>query len=250
VKESRLTDGDEPSASEIETAFANLGTHKRVASSFGFSREKLSRLIIKYSLRVVSEPHVYYANQTKTYLRDEIERARLAQWIIDEGSISVDYVRRYDKTILVISGSMSDFDAIAFIARIVHKPLSTSRRPEPRVLPHMKFRLDGPRAFATLAVLLDSLIGLKRMEAEAALGFFPPNGSLKGRHTTDEFLLPAWMKFATKTLTGWNGLKEFPLEQKEIENYADSWLDGRIARSRRFISGTPSKPEDNVRQKD
>jgi hypothetical protein len=40
------------------------------------------------------------------------------------------------------------------------------------------------------------------------------------------------------------------MEQKELECYAVSWLDGRIARSRRFFSGTPSEPEDIVRQKD
>jgi hypothetical protein len=250
VKESISTSRFEPSANEIQIAFASLGTHKRVASSFGFSRRKLARLLVKYNLEVVSEPHVFYANQTRVYLQDKIERARLAQWIIDEGSISVNFDSQRNRTILVISGSMNDFDAIALIARIVHKPLTTSKPPEPRVLPHMKIRLESARAYAALEVLLDFLVGLKHLEAEAALRFFSPSGRVKGRHTTDEFLLPAWKEFATKTLTAWNSLKEFPLAARKLESYANSWLQGRIARSRRFVSGTSSKLGSSAQQKD
>lgn len=98
-------DATEPSGDDILAAFARVGTFNRVAASFGFSRRKLSRLVAKYNLRVQSNFFLFRALEMEKHLGAEIDRVRVAQWITDEGSISVDYFSRTDKTILVVSGT-------------------------------------------------------------------------------------------------------------------------------------------------
>jgi hypothetical protein len=85
------------------------------------------------------------------------------------------------------------------------------------------------------------LVGLKAMEARAALKFFPPSGLLRGRHTTDEFLTHVWEEFAIHTLHEWNSRRISKLSDHALENYARGWVEGRIRRARRFVDA-PAQP--------
>lgn len=135
---------------------------------------------------------------------------------------------------------MNDHRSLSAIAKILHTPICSSRTPKPSVLPHVKIRIQTARAYAVLRIVDSHLTGLKKMEADAALEFFPPCGFVSGRHTTDEFLSAVWEGFARRTLTDWNSHRREPLSCHELDTLAKSWLQGRIARSRRFVSVTPS----------
>jgi len=89
-----------------------------------------------------------------------------------------------------------------------------------------------------LEVIAPHLEGLKAMEAKAALQFFPPSGRLRGRHTTDEFLLPVWKDFALNTLSSWNSRRRVKIRQEEILVRAEKWVEGRTRRARRFIDSS------------
>jgi len=91
------------------------------------------------------------------------------------------------------------------------------------------------KAYALLETILPHMFGLKAMEAKAALSFFPRSGTLNGRHTTDEFLLPVWKEFAITSLKAWSVGRRRPLSAEEINKRAEAWVEGRISRARRFL---------------
>jgi hypothetical protein len=101
-------------------------------------------------------------------------------------------------------------------------------------------RVEGPRAYALLQAVLPKLLGLKKSEAEEALAFFPSTGRMKGRHTTDEFLLPIWKRFAIDTLRQWNSRRREKHTDTELNDLARTWVEGRIRRARRFIRSQPT----------
>jgi hypothetical protein len=80
------------------------------------------------------------------------------------------------------------------------------------------------------------LVGLKLQEAVEAMRFFPPSGITKGRHTTDEFLEGAWLKYARRSLYEWNSRRRVKLNDDELESKARSWVVGRARRARRFLN--------------
>jgi hypothetical protein len=69
---------------------------------------------------------------------------------------------------------MNDNAVLARIAGILHMTIISSKLPGPRTLPMRAVRIQCAKAYALLEVLQDYLVGLKKREAEAALGFFPP----------------------------------------------------------------------------
>jgi hypothetical protein len=80
------------------------------------------------------------------------------------------------------------------------------------------------------------------MEAKAALLFFLPSGSLRGRHTTDEFLVPVWRVFAKAILKAWSARRRQKLTVDEIRGMTETWVEGRFKRARRFIDKAAESP--------
>jgi len=165
------------------------------------------------------------------------DRSMVSQWLMDEGSVSVCYSRQYDSTQLLVCGSMNDYEVLSRISEVLRVAISSSKSPSLTTLPMGAIRVQSARAYALLEVLLPNLVGLKAKEATAALAFFPPSGKMAGRHTTDEFLFHVWKTYALKTLLEWNSRRRVKISQEEIESRGTSWLESRIARSRRFLVG-------------
>jgi len=164
----------------------------------------------------------------------------LAQWLMDEGSVTVAHSIQKESTILLVCGSMSDYEVLSRMSRILGAPITSSKVPYVTALPMGAVRVQGARAYAVLQILLPKLVGLKRMEAMEALKFFPPSGIVKGRHTTDEFLAKAWNAYAHRTLHDWNSKRRIKLSEHELDSLARSWVEGRMRRARRFIEGGAS----------
>jgi hypothetical protein len=233
--------GKDPPKEVLEAAFNELGTHSAVASAFGVSRAVVTRWLNQYQMEVTFRPETGAASYIKRLMAKNEDRQTIAQWLVDEGSVSVAYLRRDDLTSLIVCGSMNDFDVLTRISTILGKPITCSKSPSASVLPLGMVRVHGAKAFALLQILLDSLFGLKAMEAKAALEFFPPSGSLKGRHTTDEFMIPVWREFALRTLKAWNSRRRLKMEPDEIERLSETWVEGRIRRARRFVDAPGEK---------
>lgn len=186
-------------------------------------------------MNVTSRPELRYANSSRERLARAEDQELIAQWLMDEGSVSVAYYRRTDRTILLVCGSMNDYDVLSRISVVLGAPITSSRSPSLTILPMGAVRVQGARAFALLEVLIPRLVGLKAMEAAAALKFFPPSGLVKGRHTTDEFLATVWRQYARKCLFEWNSRRQVKVGDDELEKWARSWVEGRIRRARRFV---------------
>ncbi|HEV2226300.1 MAG TPA: hypothetical protein VGR56_05785, partial [Nitrososphaerales archaeon] len=163
------------------------------------------------------------------------DRDRVAQWLMDEGSVTVSYFVRPDYTILIVCGSMNDYVVLSRISSILGVPITSSRVPSATILPVGAVRVQGARAYALLETLLPHLAGLKASEAKAALAFFPQTGRITGRHTTDEFLVSVWKEFAVSSLKSWNARRRRKLSDDELVNLSRTWVEGRIRRARRFI---------------
>ncbi|MCS4539415.1 MAG: hypothetical protein HYU03_01820 [Thaumarchaeota archaeon] len=169
-------------------------------------------------------------------LADPIDRARLAQWLVDEGTVSVSYDAVQNTTRLVVAGAMTDVEAISRIAGILNAPVTnTGVNFDRPILPAFSIVLRSAEAYAVLRILQTELVGLKAEEAEAALAYFPPSGYMRGRHTTDEFLLPIWRDFATGVVHRWNARKKLPLDGDSLTKIVDRWMEGRINRARRNL---------------
>ena len=225
----------DPPPDLLLTAFDELGTHKAVAAAFGVTRHVVTRWILLYGLDVVSRPYIRHSNFIRKCLEDQRDRIRVAQWLVDEGSVSATYSHRSDYTSLLVCGSMNDSDAISVISSILQTPSTCSRSGRITALPLLGIRVVSAKAHALLEILLPEMKGLKAMEARAAISFFPPSGIVPGRHTTDEFMLSVWRNFAIDTLKSWNQKRRQKLSDYEMANMARTWVEGRIRRARRFI---------------
>lgn len=225
----------DPLEAKLKNAFEEFGTHRSVAAAFGVSRSTVRRWLRDHEMKVVSRPEI--ALSKSMFLRVNLgdDRLTLSQWLMDEGSVTVNYVLRDNLTSLVVCGSMNDYEVLSHISAVLGVPITSSRLPTLRVLPLGAVRVSSARAFALLRILEPHLTGLKAMEAKAALNFFPSSGTLRGRHTTDEFLLPAWRKFALQTLHAWNLRRIRKIEEEEIQERARTWVEGRVRRSHRFL---------------
>jgi len=179
----------------------------------------------------------------RRHLRDESDIKRISQWLMDEGSVSLAHFPRGDYTALIVCGSMNDYSVLSSISTLLETPITSSKAPSATTLPMGAVRVQGARAYALLEILKGHLVGLKGSEATAALKFFPPSGRLRGRHTTDEFLLPVWEDFARKSLLEWNSRRRTKMSPQEIDYRATAWLAGRVRRARRFLDRQGSSPE-------
>ena len=228
----------DPPSEVVQKAFEELGTHNAVAAAFGVTRHVVTRWISLYGINVVSKPEVRHANFVKKCLEKEIDRIRVAQWVTDEGSVGVTFMSRMDYTAMLVCGGMNDNDAILAISSILQTPFNCSRSGKSGTLPMLGVRMVSAKAYALLTILLPYMSGLRALEGKAALAFFPPSGTLRGRHTTDEFLIPVWREFADASLKSWNAKRRQSLPDNELKAMARDWVNGRIRRARRFIDAT------------
>lgn len=224
-----------PPKQALEQAYAEFGTHKAMAAAFGVSRDTVQRWLDGYGMQVVSRPEILLARSVRERLGSLEDCIRVSQWIMDEGSISVAYFRRDDHTALLVCGSMNDYEVLSRISATLGAPITSSKSPKATILPLGALRVSSSKAYALLVQVESLLLGLKKREARSALQFFPPSGIVRGRHTTDEFLIPVWKEFALETLTEWNSRRRIKIGQEEIEARARSWVEGRIRRARRFV---------------
>jgi hypothetical protein len=192
-------------------------------------------------MEVVSRPEVRLANSLREHLSSPADQDTFAQWLMDEGSVGVCYFARGDITILLVCGSMNDFEVLGRISGILGVPITSSKVPTTTSLPVGAVRVQNGRAYALLQLLLPRLLGLKLAEATAALEFFPPSGRVKGRHTTDEFLTSVWRDHARRTLLEWDRLRVVKHSADDLKMWADDWVKGRIRRARRFVDRAASE---------
>ena len=122
---------------------------------------------------------------------------------------------------------MNDYAVLSRFARILGTPITSSKAPGPTTLPMGAIRVQSARAHALLRVLTTCLVGLKALEAKAALASFPPSGRLKGRHTTEGFLAPIWKSYAMDCLNEWNERRRVGIAREEIRRQADEWVAGK-----------------------
>ena len=229
----------DPPAYLLRVAFEKLGTHVAVAGAFGVTRRVVSRWLRESGVEVVSRPEVRYAESMRQRLKKVEDQERTAQWLMDEGSVSVAYSPRTDHTILLVCGSMNDYAVLSKIGEILGVQITSSNAPAVTTLPMGAVRVQGPRAYATLRLLRPRLMGLKGMEADEALRFFPPSGGVGGRHTTDEFLTKTWRDYAKGCYSEWNKRRRIKSSRDDMERLAAAWVEGRIRRARRFIDRPP-----------
>ncbi|HEV2138164.1 MAG TPA: hypothetical protein VGR53_04930 [Nitrososphaerales archaeon] len=225
----------DPPPEVVRKAFDELGTHNAVAAAFGVTRHVVTRWILQYGLNVTSRPEIRHANFVRKCLENRSDRIRVAQWVVDEGTVGVTYFARGDYTSLLVCGSMNDCDAIGDISSILQTPTLCTKSGHLTTLPLQGVRMLSSKAYVLLEILLPELQGLKAMEARAALSFFPRTGIVLGRHTTDEFMASVWEEFARKSLISWNAKRRQKLANDELETRVRSWVEGRIRRARRFI---------------
>lgn len=225
----------DPPKNILENAFDELGTLAAVASAFGVSRGVVKRWIRESDLEVSSRPEVGLASYLRRRLTNNEDTRAVAQWLMDEGSVSVAFFKRGNYTILIVCGSMNDYHVLSVLSVILETPITSSKAPGATTLPMGALRVHSARAYALLGILEPRLVGLKAMETRAALHFFPPSGLLRGRHTTDEFLVPIWKDYALQTLIAWNSRRRVKLDQQDLEKRATQWVTGRIKRARRYV---------------
>src|SRR5208283_4454067 len=90
-----------PTAERILQAFHELGTQTSVATFFGVSRRTIERWIKRYGLHPELRPEIPINQLLSSLLCDPIGRVRVAQWIVDEASITVAYNLRFNTTSLM-----------------------------------------------------------------------------------------------------------------------------------------------------
>ena len=232
----------DPPPAILKTAFDELGTHLAVAGAFGVDRRVVRRWLRDSGMKVISRPEVKYGGLVQQRLSSIEDQNKVAQLLMDEGSVSVAYFPRTDRTILLVCGSMNDYDVLRRISQVLGVAITSSKAPTQRTLPMGAVRAQGARAYVLLESLLPWLVGLKGLEAAGALRFFPRSGLISGRHTTDEFLASVWWGFARKSLSEWNSRRRAKATESELEGWAKSWVEGRVRRARRFIDAKASRP--------
>lgn len=225
-----------PSPEVLLDAFQSLGTTVAVASSFGVSRRTVYRWTRKLGLQPESRPEVKVERLLSSLLTEVVKRTRIAQWIVDEASISVAYNSRTDSTSLLVAGAMNDVSAMESIAQILSVNLCVGTKPQEGRLPTHILRVQGMKAYSLLGLIMEELTGLKALEAKAALAFFPPGGFIKGKLTTDVYMVGAWRQFARQSTDVWNAKRRTKLSEQQLDDLVEAWILNRITRARRGIS--------------
>jgi hypothetical protein len=228
-----------PPKETVEAAFAELGTEAGVAAAFGVSRATVKHWVEGQGIIVKSRPEAALASYMRRILVKEVDKCKVAQWIMDEGSVSVAYFSKGDYTLLLVCGSMNDYAVLSSISKILETTISSSKAPGPTTLPMVAVRVQSARAYTLLEIVMPYLTGLKRREAQVALNVFPHTGMLRGRHTTDEFFLDVWKEFAVDVLSEWNKKRKVKTNERELLERAQKWVEGRVKRARRFRDAHP-----------
>jgi hypothetical protein len=237
-RQPRLTHADKipvPTAKQILDAFRELGTRSSVATFFGVSRWTIDRWNKKLNLHPEVRPEIPIRQLLSGFLSDSTSRVRVAQWIVDEASISIAYSLRFDTSSLMVVGAMNDSAAMDIIAKQLGVRVVSGAVPPSGRLPTHILRVQGARACSLLGILSNELTGLKALEAEAALAFFPPSGLVKGKVTTDAYMGSVWRRFARESAELWNARRRSKLSQLQIDEIVDAWVLNRTGRARRGI---------------
>ncbi|MGD0638382.1 MAG: hypothetical protein ABSA72_10135 [Nitrososphaerales archaeon] len=224
-----------PTAEEILNAFHNLGTQTSVATFFGVSRRTLRRWTKSLELHPEIRPEIPIGQVLSGLLSDPSIRARIAQWIVDEASITVAHSRRYGTTSLLVVGAMNDYRAMEVIAGALGATIMSGPSPKKARLPTHVIKIQGVRAYSLLGLLSRELTGLKALEAKAALSYFTPSGIVKGKLTTEVFMGEVWREFATQSAETWNKKRRMKLTSQQIEEMIQAWIQNRIDRARRGL---------------
>jgi|GEM_PF-2082159 hypothetical protein len=225
-----------PTPEVLLEAFQSLGTIVAVASSFGVSRRTVNRWTRKFGLKPELRPQLRVKRRLSSLLAEAISRTRIAQWIVDEASISVAYNSRTNSTSLLVIGAMNDTGAMEFIAQILSVKLCAGAKPKEGRLPTHILRVQGMKAYCLLGLIMEELTGLKALEAKAALAFFPPVGFIKGKLTTDVYMVGVWRQFATESIDVWNAKRRNKLSPQQLDDLVEAWMRNRTARAKRGIS--------------
>ncbi len=128
--------------------------------------------------------------------------------------------------------------AIDAIAKELRVNVVSGAAPTKARLPTHIISLQGARAYSLLSIVSEELTGLKALEAKAALEFFPPSGTMKGKITTDVYLATAWRDYAMRSVVAWNRKRRTKLSPSQIQDIVEAWILNRTARARRGLART------------
>ena len=229
-----------PTPEMLLEAFQSLGTIVAVASSFGVSRRTVNRWTRKFGLEPELRPQLRVKRLLSSLLADAVLRTRIAQWIVDEASISVAYNSRTNSTALLVVGAMNDISAMESIAQILSVKLCAGTKPQEGRLPMHILRVQGMKAYCLLGLIMEELTGLKALEGEAALAFFPPVGFMKGKLTTDVYMVGVWRQFARQSIDVWNAKRRNKLSPQQLDDLVEAWMRNRTTRAKRG-TGQPGR---------
>jgi translation initiation factor 1 (eIF-1/SUI1) len=224
-----------PHPEQLQEAFQRLGTVTAVARVYGVSRWTVYRWTKKLNLEPELRPEIPIHHLLSGLLSEKVVRTRVAQWIVDEASISIAYNSRTGTTSLMLAGAMNDDSAMDAIAQALDVRVGSGATPPKGRLPMHTIRIQGPKAYGLLGLVLKELTGLKAMEAKVALSFFPPSGIVKGKLTTDVYMGTVWRQFARESVEEWNRRRRKKLSLVQIEEIVEAWILNRTARARRGL---------------
>lgn len=195
-------------------------------------------------MRPEFRPEIPIKQLLSSLLSDSTVRMRVAQWIVDEASITVAYNLRFDTTSIMVEGATNDNGALEAISEGMGVGVISGATPPKGHLPTHIVKVQGARAYGLLEILSKELTGLKAREAEAAIEFFPASGIVKGKVTTDVYMAAVWRKFASESTTLWNTRRRVKLSPARIDEIVDAWVLNRTARARRGLEGdNPTRAE-------
>jgi len=135
----------------------------------------------------------------------------------------------------MLEGAMNDNGAMEAIAQELGITTISGAAPAMGRLPTHILKVQGVRAYSLLGLVSKELIGLKALEASAALTFFPPSGIVKGKVTTDEYMGRVWRQFARESAEVWNRKRRSKLSPAQIQEMIEAWILNRTARARRGL---------------
>ncbi len=204
-----------------------------VAKFFDVSKPTVLKWQRELAVNVEYHPEIPRAKAIKCYLRKQSDRTRVAQWICDEGRISTIHDSELDETFLIVGGNMTDVEVLKRIAEILHeKATRDTGSPHPRWLPVSAVKVRSAEAYALLQAIHEELVGLKKMEAEAALGFFPQTGFLRGTHPTAEFMTSVWKAHGRNVIAEWNRRNPAPVSPAQEGLLLKTWLSNRLRKGK------------------
>lgn len=168
-----------PTAEQLLRAFEALGTSSSVGTFFGVSRRTIRRWTTTLKLQPEYRQEVPINQLLSNLLSEHSARVRVAQWIVDEASISIALNKRMNTSSLILIGAINDDSAMEEIAEILAASIYSGTNPMNGRLPTHVLKIQGAKAYGILRLVSGELLGLKALEAKAARAFFPPSGIAK-----------------------------------------------------------------------